>query len=197
MPNDTRTGLKISGNRSFGAINPPLSPELNFKQRKIVLTEIRRSLECPSSSLKNYCWKLLQEITKKLTSKLVRIILYLYSISIYICSCFYKTLHLFPVKIYKEMSGDSRLLHSTDSRLITSLLDHSCKHHSYVLLPLCLCIHACTCIHMCCWAAPPASQQLCFMCRRTAVDGCAVILLHRVRRSVTKRLTAGRVFLSC
>lgn len=40
-------------------------------------------------------------------------------------------------------------------------------------------------------------EPFCFMCIRTAVDGCAVILLHRERRSVTDRLTAGRAFLNC
>lgn len=58
-------------------------------------------------------------------------------------------------------------------------------------------MHACTCIHVWCKSAPLAILQLCFMCIRTAVDGCAVILLHRERRSVTDRLTAGRAFLSC
>jgi len=28
MPNDTRSGLKISGNRSDGGMNPPQSPDL-------------------------------------------------------------------------------------------------------------------------------------------------------------------------
>ena len=30
MPNDTRSGLKISGNRSYGGMNPPQSPDLNI-----------------------------------------------------------------------------------------------------------------------------------------------------------------------
>jgi len=30
MPNDTRTGLKISGNRSYRGMNPPQSPYLNI-----------------------------------------------------------------------------------------------------------------------------------------------------------------------
>ena len=30
MPNDTRSGLKISGNRSDGGMNPPQSPDLNI-----------------------------------------------------------------------------------------------------------------------------------------------------------------------
>ena len=30
MPDDTRSGLKISGNRSYGMINPPQNPDLNF-----------------------------------------------------------------------------------------------------------------------------------------------------------------------
>ena len=30
MPNDTRSGLKISGNRSDGGMDPPQSPDLNI-----------------------------------------------------------------------------------------------------------------------------------------------------------------------
>jgi len=30
MLNDTRSGLKISGNRSYGGMNPPQSPDLNI-----------------------------------------------------------------------------------------------------------------------------------------------------------------------
>jgi len=30
MPNFTRTGLKISGNRSYGGMNHPQSPDLNI-----------------------------------------------------------------------------------------------------------------------------------------------------------------------
>jgi len=30
MPNYTRTGLKMSGNRSYGGMNPPQSPDLNI-----------------------------------------------------------------------------------------------------------------------------------------------------------------------
>ena len=30
MPNDTRSGLKISGNRSYKGVNPPQSPDLNI-----------------------------------------------------------------------------------------------------------------------------------------------------------------------
>ena len=30
MPNDTKSGLKISGNRSYGGMNPPPSPDLNI-----------------------------------------------------------------------------------------------------------------------------------------------------------------------
>ena len=30
MPNDTRSGLKISGNGSYGGMNPPQSPDLNI-----------------------------------------------------------------------------------------------------------------------------------------------------------------------
>jgi len=30
MPNDTRSGLKIGDNRSYGGMNPPQSPDLNI-----------------------------------------------------------------------------------------------------------------------------------------------------------------------
>jgi len=30
MPNYRRTGLKISGNRSYGGMDPPQSPDLNI-----------------------------------------------------------------------------------------------------------------------------------------------------------------------
>jgi len=40
MPNDTRTWVKISGNRSHGGMNPPQSPDLNIiEQCGIILTE--------------------------------------------------------------------------------------------------------------------------------------------------------------
>lgn len=58
-------------------------------------------------------------------------------------------------------------------------------------------MHASPCIHACCKPALLAVQKLSFMCVRTAVDGCAVILLHRERRSVPDSQTAGRAFLSC
>ena len=32
MPNDTRSGLKISGNRSDGGMDPPQSPDLNITE---------------------------------------------------------------------------------------------------------------------------------------------------------------------
>ena len=32
MPNDTTTGLKISGNRSYGGMNLPQSPDLNITE---------------------------------------------------------------------------------------------------------------------------------------------------------------------
>ena len=30
MSNDTKTGLKISGDKSYGVMNPPKSPNLNI-----------------------------------------------------------------------------------------------------------------------------------------------------------------------
>jgi len=32
MPNDTRIGLKISGDRSYGGMNPPQSPDPNMTE---------------------------------------------------------------------------------------------------------------------------------------------------------------------
>jgi len=32
MLNDTRSGLKISDNRSYGGMNPPQSPDLNITE---------------------------------------------------------------------------------------------------------------------------------------------------------------------
>jgi len=67
MPNDTRSELKISGNRSYGGMNPPQSPDFNIT--KAVWDHLdraeqkaadiqRRALGCPSGSLKNYSWSL-------------------------------------------------------------------------------------------------------------------------------------------
>ena len=39
MPNDTRSGLKISGSRSYGGMNPPQSPDLNIIEAVFILTE--------------------------------------------------------------------------------------------------------------------------------------------------------------
>lgn len=60
----------------------------------------------------------------------------------------------------------------------------------WITAPACLSVHP-RVLHVC------SAKLLCFMCVRTAVDGCAVILLHREQRSVTDRLTAGRAFLNC
>lgn len=60
--------------------------------------------------------------------------------------------------------------------------------------PAFLSVHACVHVHPCV-VRVGTIQPFCFMCiRRTAVDGCAVILLHRERRSATDRLTAGKAF---
>jgi len=64
MPNDTRTGLKISGNRSYGVLNPLQRPDINIVEA--VWNHIdkktgqkpdniqRRALGCPLRSLENY-----------------------------------------------------------------------------------------------------------------------------------------------
>ena len=64
MPNDTRSGLKISGNRSDGGMDPPQSPDLNIieavwdhldrEQNKRQPNIQRRALGCPYRSLENY-----------------------------------------------------------------------------------------------------------------------------------------------
>jgi len=64
MPNDTRIGLKISGNRSYGGMNPPQSLDLNIidaawdhlerEQHKKAANIQRRVIKCPSRSLENY-----------------------------------------------------------------------------------------------------------------------------------------------
>jgi len=49
MLNVTRTGLKISGNWSYGGMNPPQ----RRTEQKAANTP-QRDLECPSRSLENY-----------------------------------------------------------------------------------------------------------------------------------------------
>ena len=63
MPNDTRTLPKISGNTSYGEINPLLSPDLNITEavwdhldregNKRQPTS-KEALECLSRSLENH-----------------------------------------------------------------------------------------------------------------------------------------------
>ena len=64
MPNYTRIEQKISGNRSYGGMNPPQSPDLGItgavwdhldgETNKKAANIQRRALECASRSLENY-----------------------------------------------------------------------------------------------------------------------------------------------
>ena len=47
MPNDTRSGLKISGNGSDGGMNPPQSPDLNITEA--VWDPVDRGVKLPFS----------------------------------------------------------------------------------------------------------------------------------------------------
>ena len=59
MPNDTRSGLKISGNRSNGGMNPPQSPDLNIIEAVWDHLDRERSKRQPTS--KEELWDVLQE----------------------------------------------------------------------------------------------------------------------------------------
>ena len=59
MPNDTRSGLKISGNRSDGGMNPPQSPDLNIIEAVWDHLDRERSKRQPTS--KEELWDVLQE----------------------------------------------------------------------------------------------------------------------------------------
>jgi len=49
MPNDTRSGLKISGNRSYGGMNPPQSPDLNTIEAEWDHVDRERNKRQPTS----------------------------------------------------------------------------------------------------------------------------------------------------
>ena len=59
MPNGTITGLKISGNRSYGVINPPQSPDYNFIEA--VQDHLDREQNKRQPTSKEELWNVLQE----------------------------------------------------------------------------------------------------------------------------------------
>ena len=59
MPNDTRSGLKISGNRSDGGMNPPQSPDLNIIEA--VWDHLYRERNKRQPTSKEELWDVLQE----------------------------------------------------------------------------------------------------------------------------------------
>jgi len=59
MPNDTRSGLKISGNRSYGGMNPPQRPELNIIEA--VWDHLDREWNKWLKTSKEELWDVLQE----------------------------------------------------------------------------------------------------------------------------------------
>ena len=59
MPNDTRSGLKISGNRSDGGMNPPQSPDLNITEAVWDHLDRERNKSQPTSE--EELWDVLQE----------------------------------------------------------------------------------------------------------------------------------------
>ena len=59
MPNDTRSGLKISGNRSYWGMNPPQRPDLNIIEAVWDQLDRERNKRQPTS--KEELWDVLQE----------------------------------------------------------------------------------------------------------------------------------------
>ena len=59
MPNDKRSGLKISGNRSDGGMNPPQNPDLNIIQA--VWDHLERGPNKRQPTSKEELWDVLQE----------------------------------------------------------------------------------------------------------------------------------------
>jgi len=82
MPNNTRTGLKISSNRSFGVMNPPQSPDFNIieavwdhldrEQNKRQPTSKKELWNVLQGSLENYSWRLLESLFKRVQTVLER-----------------------------------------------------------------------------------------------------------------------------
>ena len=58
MPNDTRSGVKISGNRSYGGMNPPQSPDINIIEAVWDHLNGEGNKRQPTS---NELWNILQE----------------------------------------------------------------------------------------------------------------------------------------
>ena len=59
MSNDTRSGLKISGNRSDGGMNPPQSPDLNIIEA--VWDHLDRKWNNWQPTSREELWNVLQE----------------------------------------------------------------------------------------------------------------------------------------
>ena len=59
MPNDTRRGVKISGNRSYGGMNPPQGPDLNIIEAVWDHLDRKRNKRQPTS--KEELWDVLQD----------------------------------------------------------------------------------------------------------------------------------------
>ena len=59
MPNFTKSGLKISGNRSSGGMNPPQSPDLNIIEAVWDHLDRERNNRQPTS--KEELWDVVQE----------------------------------------------------------------------------------------------------------------------------------------
>ena len=59
MPNGTRSGLKISGNRSHGGMNPPQSPDLNMIEAAWDHLDREQNKRQPTS--KEELWDVLKE----------------------------------------------------------------------------------------------------------------------------------------
>ena len=59
MPDDTRTGFKISGNRSYGGMNPPRSPDLNINEA--VWDHLVREWNKRQKTSKEELWNVPQE----------------------------------------------------------------------------------------------------------------------------------------
>ena len=70
MPNDTRRGLKVSGNRSYGGMNPPQSPDLNIIEAVWDHVDRERNKRQPTS--KEDLWNVLQETQRTLPEEYLK-----------------------------------------------------------------------------------------------------------------------------